>query len=260
MTKNFLIPILFLQSIAIHASNEQSNQQINLAENKRIEASICMDSMNRISVANDRITQIFGDEGTFESQNDEATGQIFLKPTAVNGSKNLSLTLITEQGITQDLTLIPTSKSPQTLILIRETNSSVPKNAKNIEQQTEPNLNFATTLPAQEQLLKILKQAIHNQLPTFDEEISHRQLSNDSISLTSTQSWKAGPYIVDALIVENTSEKPLELQEKDFYQAGDLAISFYNKETHKPTTLPKVLNGDDKTTLYVVRYLGAHQS
>ena len=56
-----------------------ASQVLPLAENKRVEASISPDSMNRIAVANDRITQIFGDEGTFESQNDETTGQVFLK-------------------------------------------------------------------------------------------------------------------------------------------------------------------------------------
>src|SRR5690606_8337394 len=92
------------------------SQVLTLAENKRIEATICSDSMNRLAIANDRITHIFGDEGSFESQNDENTGQVFLKPTVENGTKSLSLTLITEQGITQDLTLKPTAKSATTLI------------------------------------------------------------------------------------------------------------------------------------------------
>ena len=96
--------------------------------------------MNRIAVANDRITQIFGDEGTFESQNDENTGQVFLKPTAENGPKSLSITLITEQGITQDLTLKPTAKSATTLIL--------KNNAAGVAHKTGERSNQSTHEPS----------------------------------------------------------------------------------------------------------------
>jgi hypothetical protein len=270
MIKRFLfqavykvIALVLFQSVIIHASSEQNNQLVKLAENKRIEASICADSMNRIFVANDRITQIFGDEGTFESQNDETTGQIFLKPTMENGSKNLSLTLITEQGITQDLTLIPTSKSPQTLILTRGPNNPNSKNDKAeyrdtfkaIEHTSESHLGYASALPIQGQLLELLKKAIHNQLPTYEEESPTRHPPQiEGISLTPSQSWKAGPYVVDALIVDNTSETSLELQEKDFYQAGDLALSFYASESGKLSPHQRVVKPDAQATLYVVRY------
>src|SRR4051794_35728103 len=81
--------------------SSRASQILTLTENKRVETAICPDSMNRIAITNDRITHIFGDDGTFESQNDENTGQVFLKPTVENGTKSLSLTIITEQGITQ---------------------------------------------------------------------------------------------------------------------------------------------------------------
>src|SRR3990167_6369859 len=96
---------------------DQVSQILIMVENKRLEASICPDSMNRLAVANDRIVQVFGDEGAFESQSEENTGQVFIKPTAENSIKSLSLTLITEQGKTQDLSLKPTAKSAATLIL-----------------------------------------------------------------------------------------------------------------------------------------------
>lgn len=258
-----VIALALLQSVAVHAASDQNNQPLKLSDNKRIEASICADSMNRISVANDRIMQIFGDEGTFESQNDEATGQVFLKPTAENGTKNLSLTLITEQGITQDLTLIPASKSPQTLIFNRDPNNPTTRNdtlkfqdvLKTIDHIPESQLSFANTLPLQEQLLNILKQAIHDQLPTHEGEIPSRYHPHlEGISLTSSQSWKVGPYIIDALILDNSSETPLTLQEKDFYQVGDLALSFYTQESEKSMSEQRVLKSNGTATLYVVRY------
>ena len=73
--------------LTAEAWGQPSSQILKVSEHKRLEASICPDSMNRLAVSNDRITQVFGDEGTFESQNDEGTGQVFLKPTAENGTK-----------------------------------------------------------------------------------------------------------------------------------------------------------------------------
>lgn len=284
------VALTLLQSFSTQASPEQSSQVLKLAENKRIEASICADSMNRIAVANDRITQIFGDEGTFESQNDEATGQVFLKPTAENGSKSLSLTLITEQGITQDLTLKPDAKSAKTLILGRDSVSQAPlshagnrdtlgydsdnqDSSKNMRRQTNsdspwkfpvPQLGLEKTLPIQEQLLTLLKHAITGQLPASEEEEISRP-SLEGYSLTSDQSWQAGPYVVHALSVENVTETPLELQEKDFYQPGDLALSFvtrdFNTRVFETRAFQqRILAAQGNTTLYVVRYRKADLS
>lgn len=271
------LTLTILHSIAVQASSIPGNETLKLSENKRIEASICPDSMNRIAVANDRITQLFGDEGTFESQNDEATGQVFLKPTAENGSKNLSLTLITEQGITQDLTLIPTAKAAKTLILTHDPadQRSSPHNdsdqgfLKDIDRQhnssptrnlSEPQLGFANSHPFQEQLLTLLKQAINDGLPTNEEDYPlHEYSSQGGHALTPTKSWQTGPYVVHALMVENITNTPLALLEKDFYQTGDLALSFDTRVLDTPAmniSAPqsRILSPQKEVTLYVVRF------
>jgi hypothetical protein len=256
-----LVLTLF-QTCATWGSGQRS-QVLKADEHKRLEASICPDSMNRIAVANDRITQIFGDEGTFENQSDEATGQVFLKPTAENGPKSLSLTLITEQGVTQDLTLHPTAKSPKTLILTRDPasrealgansgavpsqNPSFPEppfQQSNLDSRGEFS-SFRKTLPIQEELLTVLKQAIMGQLPRGEEEWVPYPPSSVSAgySITLDQSWQIGPYVIHALLIENTTPTPLELQEKDFYQSGDLALNLSRR----------ILAPQGKTTLYVVK-------
>jgi hypothetical protein len=50
-------------------------------------------------------------------QTEESTGQLFLKPTAENGKKPLSVTLITENGATQDMVLQPQEREATTVIL-----------------------------------------------------------------------------------------------------------------------------------------------
>lgn len=272
------LALSLLSSIATFASSEQTSQLIKLSENKRIEASICANSMNRIAVANDRITQLFGDDGTFESQNDETTGQIFIKPTIENGSKNLSLTLITEQGITQDLTLKPDTTSAKTLILIRDSADQTlsSKNAtesfsKNTHRQHNLNshLGFTNILPSQEesrleQILTLLKQAMNGQLPASEEEYAiNDHLSSQGYALMPNKAWQAGPYIIHAINVGNVTDTHLPLQEKEFYQPGDLALSFDTRifDTHavnahenpRSISQPRALEQQKEVTLYVVR-------
>ena len=158
--------IIGLLTCTILGGVAQANQVLTMVDNKRLEAVINSESMNRIAVANDRITQIFGDEGTFESQNDETTGQIFLKPTVENGIKNLSLTLITEQGVTQDLTLKPTAKSAATIILKNTKGSQIlPGVQQPSSQPQEMGLSMDKGMSAQNQILDVLKLAVMGQLP-----------------------------------------------------------------------------------------------
>lgn len=230
----------------LYASSEPAHEVLKLSSQKRLEAAICANSMNRIAVANDRITQIFGDEGTFESQNDEATGQIFLKPTLQNGSQNLSLTLITEQGVTQDLTLKPTAPSAQTIILGRDSSGgSLPQDG--IQSPAEPALTPEKTLPLQEQLLTLIKQVLRGQLPLAEDGTPRPLPAPENYAITPFHSWSAGPYRVQAYLVKNESETSYELHEKNFYQPGDLALSFDTR------TLPgRSLPPQGTVTLYVV--------
>jgi type-F conjugative transfer system secretin TraK len=219
----------------------QANQVLIMLENKRLEATICADSMNRIAVTNDRITQIFGDEGTFETQNDETTGQIFLKPTVENGTKSLSLTLITEQGTTQDLTLKPTAKSATTLILkggLTGTQStSVP---------LKETLGSESSSSHQNKLLEILKQAVMGKFPPLGNTPPSRT-APEGFDLTHLDSFQGGPFIIHVYHVRNTTDTEIEIHEKTFYRPGDLALSFRSR------VLPK----DSKTRLYVVTMGGS---
>src|SRR3989338_11632144 len=107
-----LFALLLLYGTAAYAS-----QAIALNPDKRLKAVISCDSMNRFAVANDRITQVFGDQEAYEVQTEESTGQVFLKPTQDNGNKPLSITLITEAGVTQDMTLEPQERDATTVVL-----------------------------------------------------------------------------------------------------------------------------------------------
>jgi len=226
---------------------DQVSQVLVMVENKRLEASICPDSMNRLAVTNDRIVQVFGDEGAFESQSEENTGQVFIKPTAENSIKPLSLTLITEQGKTQDLSLKPTAKTATTLILKASDKPSKPLSVDGSAESSgggklhDPSLVTAKNLPIQEQLLNLLKQAVGERL-SLKEMIPPSRPSPEGYSMTPYQSFRGGDYVVHTFHLENTTSTAIDLTEKAFYQPGDLAISIKGR----------VLEPHAKTVLYVV--------
>lgn len=127
--------LLLLVIEVLTPSKGFGSQTLTCNPDKRLKALISSDSMNRLAVANDRITQIFGDSETYEVQTEESTGQIFLKPTAENGTKPLSVTIITENGLTQDLTLEPAVREAVTLILKNPGNPASSSSGSGLGQQ-----------------------------------------------------------------------------------------------------------------------------
>ncbi len=241
--------------LGLSLGSSQASQVLTLSENQRLEIAISADSMNRIAVTNDRIAQVFGDEGTFVSQADEHTGQLFIKPSPENGTKPLSITLITENGVTQDLILKPTAKSAtSTVFNPRVVNTSVLNTSvfKNTSMQGvfKDTINSSieslqTTLPFQEQLLLIMRHLVGGQLVESEGEVIHNRSTSEGYKLDLIKSYKTGPYNGQVFSIQNTTSIAIELLERSFYQAGDLALSFERR----------VLLPGAKTRLFVVRRL-----
>ena len=117
LLKSLAFNAFMLSSSALFADMHK----IKCDANKRIRISIGSDSLNRIAIEDDRIVDIFGDEEAFTMSIDEGHGQAFLKASESNGSKPISLSIMTENGLTQDVELIPTKESAQTIILTGST-------------------------------------------------------------------------------------------------------------------------------------------
>jgi hypothetical protein len=86
-----------------------------LDEMKVIEAGISKEGLTRIKVQGDRILNVFGNSGDYVLEADEAGGQIFIRP--LTSEKAFNITLVTEEGYTQDLRLLPQNKAPDPIIL-----------------------------------------------------------------------------------------------------------------------------------------------
>lgn len=211
-------PIHALAVLLALTTTGKASQTLSLSENKRLSATISVNSMNRIAIVNDRVTQVFGDDGTFVTLSDDSTGQIFIKPSTENGTKPLSLTLITENGVTQDLTLEPKEKPASTIIL-----KGLSKDGGPMSGMPRSEASFDKTMSIQENVLSLIKKALLGQLPIVEVPSQPQRVFPEGVEVIYLQSYQAGPVLVHAfdLSKEETQEMP---EEKDFSQPGDMAL------------------------------------
>ena len=118
MRKRFCTTLFFelLFQVSPQLSPLAALQTYPLVDQHKTDVAVSKESPNRIAVKGDRIHQIFGAAGTFEVQSDEETGQIFVKCVSVARAKPVTLTLITESGLTHDVTLIPQAIDFQSIV------------------------------------------------------------------------------------------------------------------------------------------------
>lgn len=242
--RKFKYTFLLFLSVSAYAAQVQS-----LREGSRIQANICPTEMNRIAIQGDRIAQVFGGEGKFTHQVDEETGQFFLKPLSAQEGGfphvPVSLTLITESGLTQDMTLFPREKTAATILLKpsginpKESHASLP---------TFEGLGRA--LPYQEVLIGAFRVLASEEGKSGEvreagenlETPSHRA-NADGITAHFIRQIKGPQYVGQIFEITNSSSAVITIQEKHFFQTHDLALALT-----KTTLAPQ-----EKAKLYVIR-------
>lgn len=247
-----ILSLLLLQ--AISPSKLNASHTLTLKPGERIKAPISSDSMNRLSVSGDRITQVFGDSESYELQADENTGQIFLKPTSQNGNKPLAISLITESGVTQDLTLDPKEGDAKTITL--KAPVTIPTSATantSLQHGQIPSTNLLNsgighgghyqTLNFQEQVINAMKQMVvaPETLPVLELE-SFTRRGPDKLEIGLISSYIICNFKGFKLEVKNTSGTSIDILEKDFLRNGDVGISFEKR----------LLTKGESTICYVV--------
>ncbi len=205
-----------------------ANHRFMLNEEHRLSAPIASHSLNRLVVVGDRIQHLFGEDEAFSLQSDEQSGQVFIKPTLGNGNKPLVLTLITENGLTQDLDLVPGAFEPSTIILkpkSHQASDSVPEVAQSPMQQG----------------IETLRAAVLGQLPIQDTPKASVR-AHKSFELKHQKTYSAKNLKVEVWGLKNKTKVLQEGFEQAFYQKGDLALSLEKK----------VLAPSEATTLYIL--------
>ncbi|MDP4154220.1 MAG: type-F conjugative transfer system secretin TraK [Bacillota bacterium] len=86
---------------------------------KVIEVPISQTGLTRITVKEDRISNVFGVAGEYVMEPDETKGQVFIRPLEPVLNP-ISITVTTEGGRTQDLRLVPKNQVPEAIILAEQ--------------------------------------------------------------------------------------------------------------------------------------------
>jgi len=251
MTKLNLMATLPIALGLLSTSASASKITIPFNDSERITAKISNKSMNRLSVEGDRIQEVIGIPDSVSVEKDSQHGHMFIKVPEASHDK-VEVTLITEGGLVQDLTLEPVNTSSTTIVLQTDNpkgeghtksgkSGSHHSHLHSPEPDMAPSIQLANT-SYQETLIDLLKTLFTGR---FRDEgfVGQRTPSIKGVNINYNGGFKRSGLVGEVFEVTNASSESLDLQEKDFYEAGDLALALSTK------SVPV----GQKTTLYVVR-------
>jgi hypothetical protein len=261
-------PFCFLAICLLLTATSFASTTVSVDQNKRISVAISDDSMNRIAFANDRISQVFGDEEAYTMQTDETRGQIFLKPTEANAEKPITITVTTENGVVQDLELNPKKMSTATIILKGEKMLDIKPSPDAFMPRGEQRAtaSFGSHLPMQHipyhsafsqfyggsgmggdrasSLTKALKEVACQDIPDGDGgDEKPISLKADGLAIEGIRVVHTNGFAIAVYRVTNTSSESRELVENALAGKQVLAIA----------TLKRFLQGGETTLLFVAR-------
>ena len=242
MPKCKLLIIIGL-GMAVEGSTSLALQTYPLHDHQSTTITISQTEPNRISVANDRIQQVFGAEGGFDVQSDEEGGQIFLKVASesyleAHPSKPSTITIITESGLTQDLRLIPKELEFQSILFKPQVIAQEDKQKQSGScSQIQPIIHLMKAMVRNETLEGYTKASLDQNTVSSMAKDRLRDLS-----LTPLLHYLGEQLEGKVYTLTNQGKIPLHLKEQDFSLQGDVAI-----------VLPRMLlHPKETTTLYVV--------
>jgi hypothetical protein len=204
-------------------------KEYKLDENKRLEVRISATEQNRIKIVGDRIVEVVGMNRDYFLESEERQGQIFIKPK--EGAGELSFTVISEGGMSQDIKVKPTEKMGGQIIII-----------KGAENKSSSKL-IGVKHVRQEDIANILKDYSKRGVDTKVEW----QVQGD-LKIRRVLSEKIGIYEIEIWELQNTLERrSIKLNERQFQTESNIAAIMLEELEIDPK---------DSTKLYKVKYHG----
>ena len=198
------IPLMLGVLLSTEAS---AIQNLALIDHQRSHLTISKHQLNRIAVRGDRIHQIFGVDENLHVETDEQGGQVFIKCAHAFGHP-VSVTIITEGGLTQDLTLRPEDVEAQTVLF---------KPGAGKDQVMEEN-------SSQEQMMGLMQAMIAGQ-KIDGYEMTAVSDGEPNGHFRAFQHYEGPDYIGIHYIFKNEWDESVLLTEPSLAQPGDLAVS-----------------------------------
>lgn len=207
-----------------------------LVDHQKTELEISKTELNRIAVSGDRIQQVFGAEGLFDVQTDDEGGQIFLKLNSgihIPNSKSITVTLITEDGLTQDLKLIPQTIDSQSILFKPYVKGPEVLLAEKATENMESSvLSLMKAMVRNEELNGFTKASCESSSFVAPKIEALENLKTDCLSAYLGERLQGRRY---SLINQGTT--PVHLKEEDFAGPEDLALTLAKSTLHPQETI-----------------------
>lgn len=215
-------------------------RELTCDDSKALTVKASTHGFTRISVKGDKLRDVMGLEEDVVVEKNDAEGILFLK-----NIKNMhTITLITESGIIQDITLVPGSKETMNIVLkpnVPDAALDTPKNGQ-FDVPLEPKtLMSSHALTTQERLINLMKQLFAGGGERSKSKRERRSLSG--LEAVFARRFETHGLVGEVFTITNTECNTTNLVEKDFYQTGDLALALSHTQ----------VKADETVSLFVIR-------
>lgn len=235
------LTIISQLGIGVAGSTCLALQTYPLVDQQRTTVTISQTEQNRIAVLNDRIQQVFGADGTFNVESDEEGGQIFLIAAKSRFSisdkplKPMTMTIITEAGLTQDIKLIPQDIEAQS-ILFKPTFWQG-EDAREKSDHLRQVVVLFKAMVKNEELSGYIKVSLEHKSSQPSQQASSRFTNYNTLKVREIAHYIGKKYEGKIYTLHHQGTQDLFLKESDLMLVGDYAVSLSKRRIHKGETI-----------------------
>lgn len=202
---------------------------------KLIKAKISYQHLNRISVRGDKIDSLVGLDTAFHFEKNERTGEVFIRPTEDNGHNDISLSVTTVSGKTQDLLLEVVDGEANSIELMGDKEKEL---LIEMEELSESNYG-----DYEESISEVMKKFINKKTGLRKLHIKEKDREHMHLMAEFKEAFNVDGFLCLEYEVSTIKEGIYRLDEKMFSKKGDIAISLSSLR----------IKEDTKVILYVIR-------
>lgn len=191
-----------------------------VVNNGTVNANVSQDNKTRVFVEGDRITALRGTPGAYTYVNDNVNGQVFIMPTPDFKNKPFSLFITTESGKTVGLNLTPIKSLSDSILLKPKGVAS--SDAARWESESDYN----------ETIINLIRYMANGIKPEGYETSAITQSKTyylGNIATIKLLSVYRGAHLEGVIYqLSNRLNKPITVDEREFYRPGTRAIAVQN--------------------------------
>lgn len=237
-----------LSLLAVQSPVWAQKHVVPLSEDKAITLNVSNRSLNRLSIKGDRIQEVVGLDEVLTVERSDQHGHLFIRfPEGY--TKRLDLTIITEGGSVQDLSLIPSDQEATTVILKSEesekkSEDTIPSLSASHEEVflASKGQGYAES-SLQGQVIGVMKLLYQGYGDSSDLIASLSRTTPYGLRANPLRFFERGRYVGEVFSITNDRSTTLNVVEKDFYKTGDIALAVGKRQ----------LGEGESTLLFVVR-------